>query len=143
MYKMSDDEDSRVNEATKRERALSSKSIDRACKSFCTAVRNCDACSNNRMCRNLFNVTDGPRFIRELRSAIWERVPLDPKASTKDCAMTYGIRKRNLANMMKGLMVLNPLEKQTPGGPTHTLKYSINGVVVCKSFFKVSSSTLL
>jgi len=106
-------------------------SIKDAADAQCSGVKNCEKCCNNRLCKNVFQRTDVLRDIRDLRSRIWET----RSESTPYAEVTTGVRKHNLRREIE-----RHLKKETAsdGSDVTVLRFRINDINVCKSFFKVS-----
>lgn len=109
-----------LNEGDKRAIALHKNMIQRAYAFPCGIVRRSYACPNLKFCRDKFNCTQGVAAIENLRKQIW----IDGQTVTQ--------RKENLVRLLNTFMVERESESH------QDLIYFLNGVKICKSYFKVS-----
>ncbi len=103
----------KMSEAVYRIYILSDASIAQACDFDCEGVRNACQCPNNKLCKDLFSRSGGPKFIKSLREIFFE---LNGNVST---------RRNNF------LRVLGFLSTQAEDG-RKSISYAVNSVLVCK-----------
>ena len=107
----------KLSEEVYRKYILSDASIAQACDFDCVMVRNACQCPNNRLCKDLFSRSSGPKFIKSLRESFF-----DPDGSVRS-------RRKNF------LQALGFLSTQGEDG-RRSITYTINSALVCKVCYK-------
>jgi hypothetical protein len=126
-----DDDDGRLrlehmNEADKILLILAAEDIGAACVHKCQVVRKTYSCPNDQCCRLQFNVDLGPKAVEILRRSLWK--PSENMDQTPTCTE----RRRRLITRLEAMA------SDSDSGQRY-IKYELNGVHVCKDFFKVVS----
>ena len=116
----------RFNESDKIAMVMSEQAIEEACNFSCIPVRNSYMCPHNRSCRLQFNREIGPIAVRSLRQCVWS-VDNPGVSNRKEC----------LQRQLESMIELSTTSKQ------RQIIFMLNGVRVCKSFFKVMLSSLV